>query len=267
MSFPFEHIQKKSVGRSSVKSIGELQRTRCFQVSCTEKPCVEGISKDKKYYSCLVHFISEVDATERMAEGSVQVIDEQALISQTPPTNELWKEAIAEVVLEMYSLQKGEEEVMRKDPLSILGMNNPKHKSSLAKLHGSVAAEKLVASNESKRNKTANSALPMKRKAAVPVSGPYQRIAQRRDDGQLSAIEANAKDMREETEAEKKARLADEEKNASGAQCKACGSRWTETRTLGLLDNSRTETWGFKDAAVSYCVTCCKCEHVETFTE
>ena len=73
--------------------------------------------------------------------------------------------------------------------------------------------------------------------------------------------------MNEETEAEKKVRLADEEKKANGLPCQACGSRWTETRTISMVENSRSETWGFKDALSSYSVACNKCKHLGTFTE
>ena len=266
MSFPFEHIEKSSTGLVTQKSLVELQKSRCFRISCTERACIERSSGDTKYSSCLLHFVSEVDATEIVAEGNVRVIDQQTLISQIPQTNELWMEAIAEVVLEMYNLQREEEEVIRKDPLSILGMNNPKHRSSLAKMHGSAAAEKLSVINESESSGVFNSVKSAKRKAET-VSDPYQRIAQRRDDGNLSAIEANAKDLQEETEAEKKVRLADEEKKANGLPCQACGSRWTETRTISMVENSRSETWGFKDALSSYSVACNKCKHIGTFTE
>ena len=263
--FPFEHIERKRRDGADL-SLSELRKGRCFQVGCGEKPCVE---IGEKYCSCLMHFVAELDATAKLGdEGAVAVLDQKVLMTQTPQCNVLWKEAIAEVILEMFSLQKEEEELMRKDPLSILGMNNPKHRSSLAKLHGSAVAESITAGKLGGADKKKGANLtPMKRKSNLAVSDPYARIAQRRDDGRLSAIEANAKEMHEETEAEKKKRLQEEEKVAAGVACKACGSRWTETRTLSLVDNSRTETWGFKDAPSSYAITCNKCRHVETFTE
>jgi DNA-directed RNA polymerase subunit M/transcription elongation factor TFIIS len=264
--FPFEHIEKKKRGGPEASEEGllsELKKGRCFQMGCEEKPCVE---LGKSYYSCLVHFVAEADATMKMGEGAVEVIDQKALMTQTPQCNELWKEAIAEVVLEMFSLQKEEEEVMRKDPLSILGMNNPKHKSSLAKMHGSAVAESVTAGRLGGEKKS-STMTPMKRKASAAVTDAYARIAQRRDDGALGAIEANAKTMHEETAEEKQLKLREEEMNAAGVACNACGSRWTETRTLGLLDNSRTETWGFKDAPSTFSVACNKCKHVATFTE
>ena len=71
----------------------------------------------------------------------------------------------------------------------------------------------------------------------------------------------------DEEKAEKQARLEKEEKEANGVPCLACGSKWTATRLVELVENSRSETWGFKDAPQLWKTECFKCQHTHSFND
>jgi hypothetical protein len=270
MSFPFEHIERRRAQvLDATASLEKVKKSQCAHQGCTSKPSLEaGVNKMNRFYVCLAHFIADPNASALLATASV--VDQEALLGQNQHAGEMWREVISEVILDMFDLQRQEEEAMRKDPLSILGLNRPSATQSLAKLHGSAAVEKVSSSSSSSSSSSPQEKQRMaqKRKAPPGKVDPYTRIAQRRDDGALGAMIMVANEEEEEETAElKKAREAEEEKNASGLPCVACGSRWTETRTISLLDTSRSETWGFKDAPSTVATTCLKCKHVDTFTE
>ena len=248
-------------------SLEKVKKSQCAHQGCTSKPSLEaGVNKMNRFYVCLAHFIADPNASALLATASV--VDQEALLGQNQHAGEMWREVISEVILDMFDLQRQEEETMRKDPLSILGLNRPSATQSLAKLHGSAAVEKVSSSSSSSSSsKQEKQRASQKRKAPSGKVDPYTRIPQRRDDGNLGAMIMVSNEEEEETAECKKAREAEEEKSASGVPCVACGSRWTETRTISLLDTSRSETWGFKDAPSTVATTCLKCKHVDTFTE
>jgi hypothetical protein len=140
MSDPFKYINSKEVDMTSKeeKALQRLQ-TRCFEVSCEMAPCLLiCVSSDisSRYCSCLLHYVGQQDADFHLSSGSVSVFDQERLRSQTPQVNELLKEVVADVILDMYDLQKQEEEKLRKDPLSILSLNRPSQTKTLAREHG-----------------------------------------------------------------------------------------------------------------------------------
>ncbi len=269
---PFKHINSK-VAKQAAISMDERQfarlSKRCYEASCPIEPCIlvtQSQFQESRYCSCLLHYIAQREASAALEGGQVTVFDQERLRVQTPQVNELWKEIVADVVLDMFALQKEEEEKLRKDPLSILSLNRPSQAKSVAQIHGAGAAERALDSdsNSNKKRKAPSGAAKNNAKASDEVLDPYRRINHRHDNLLGSSM------AEEYTEAEKiarNARLEKEEKEADGEPCLACGSKWTATRLVELVENSRSETWGFKDAPVQFRTECFKCQHIHSFTE
>ena len=193
------------------------------------------------------------------------MFDQNKLRAQTPQVNELWKEVVVDVALDMFSLQKEEEDKLRKDPLSILSLNRPSQAKSVAQIHGTDAAERALHSgiDSSKKRKVPSGVEPNPRDA---ILDPYKRI-NHRNDNLLGSSLIPVHEETEDEKAEREARLKKEESEANGTPCQACGSKWTATRLVELVENSRSETWGFKDAPQMWRTECFKCQHIHSFTE
>ena len=239
---------------------------RCYEASCKLEPCIlVKESQNTQYCSCLLHYIAQREASAVLEGGLVSVFDQNKLRAQTPQVNKLWEEIVADVVLDMFALQKEEEEKLRKDPLSILSLNRPSQAKSVAQIHGAGAAERALGSNteSSKKRKAPSGA---KINARDEIIDPYKRI-NHKNENLLGSSLASAREETEDEKAERRARLEREEREANGMLCRACGSKWTATRLVELVENSRSETWGFKDAPQLWRTECFKCQHIHSFTE
>lgn len=267
---PFKHINNRVAKQAVSKEETQFARLsqRCYEASCRVEPCIlVKQSQDTQYCSCLLHYIAQREASAVLEGGLVSVFDQRRLTAQTPQVNELWKEVAADVVMDMFELQKKEEEKLRKDPLSILSLNRPSQAKSVAQIHGAGAAERALdtggSSSSSKKRKVHSGVKVVEKDGKLD---PYKRI-NHQNDNLLGSFASSGLEETEEEKAEKQARLEKEEKEANGVPCLACGSKWTATRLVELVENSRSETWGFKDAPQLWKTECFKCQHTHSFND
>jgi hypothetical protein len=84
----------------------------CF--ICKKSSCIEVGSASL----CLLHYVTKESNNNEI----VIVSDKEELAVQSVLVRDMWSNAITDVLLQMYDLQKEEEESIRRDPLSLLTM-------------------------------------------------------------------------------------------------------------------------------------------------
>ena len=184
---------------------------------------------------CLRHFSSSL---LNGSDAPPLVSDEGELARQTGEVKILWTEAITEVVLRMFALQKTEEEALRKDPLSILSMNKRKSNKVLKRKFGYYSLLQTSQSTTATR--------PVLSIAAPTAAG-----------GRLLHMTSDS--LREMEEREAREREA-----ADGDVCSSCGSKWTFRAPRMGYDISKSEVWGSRhDEAEIFSITCKSCLHVQ----
>ena len=179
------------------------------------------------------------------------MVDNNELIRQSGDVKEAWGDAITEVVLEMLEMQRKEEDMLRRDPLSILTINKKANKTELKRKFGDTSLEQLSTRRQEK------------------TTVKFQRADQSnpcRDDGKRyfkllsSHLSGDVEDLQKEIEQRER-----REKEASdGDPCVHCGSKWTFNSNLSSFDISKAEVWGNKDVAETFTTTCKDCGHVAT---
>ena len=187
---------------------------------------------------CLQHFSSNLlDG----CDAPPLVSDEGELARQTGDVKNLWTEAITDVVLRMFALQKKEEEALRKDPLSILSMNKSKSSKVLKRKFGDHSLLQTSQSTTTKRPALPTGAAPF------PTAGGGRLLHMTND---------SFREMEE--------REAREREAADGDACSSCGSKWTFRAPRMGFDISKAEVWGSRhDEAEIFSITCKSCLHVQ----
>ena len=203
---------------------------------------------------CLRHFVAVV-------EDEIAVIsNNDELVRQSCAVKDLWNEAITDVTLEMFELQKKEEDSLRKDPLSILTMNSKTSKGELKRKFGSQSMEQIFASGLHQ----GQSSKPNTKRPAAKNQLPLHQPSEKRYfkllsshltsiDGDRMRISIDEKTMRER-------------ESADGEVCRKCGSRWTFKSELSGYDITKSEVWGNKDTPDVFSITCKECLFVSTET-
>jgi hypothetical protein len=262
-------INKKSTSSSSSIIISNINSSssnssKCY--SCKERSCLRIDGKDV----CLLHFSLSKHAVDytnltknknkfsRDDKRCPTITDHSVLDNQKINVQDLWKEAISDVILNMFDLQQDEQDMLRKDPLAIIQLeSNPINRTSFT-ISNEITnpndnndkndilkyANKIV-------NQTSASGAKLKRLSFTPneVDGddnPY--VKKRTAAKSIWQTGLSSKDKEEqlnkvkEKEAEEE-RLANDDPNA--LPCLSCSSKWTNIRLdSGNCDISKNETWG-----------------------
>ena len=204
-------------------------------------------------YLCLLHFVA-VDE-----DGVAVVSNNDELVRQSSAVKDLWNEAITEVTLEMFELQKKEEDSLRKDPLSILTMNSKTSKGELKRKFGSQSMEQVFASGsqEGQSSKPSTNKRPAaNHQQDQPREKRHFKLLSSHlssDDGERMKKIIDERNMRER-------------EGADGEACRKCGSRWTFKSELSGYDITKSEVWGNKDTPDVFSITCKECLFVSTET-
>lgn len=208
---------------------------------CSERACL--VCKEESL--CLRHFVGKQDK----GEVAPFVFSQDALNNQTPLVKDLWNDAIAEVVLRMFELQKAEEDTLRKDPLAILAQNKSSTKKALKQQFGE--SDFFIKSLESQQ--------PKQPKLMAPRGGGVGVTDFQRGFSLLSGASSSATELTQQIkEIEAKSRA-----EADGDPCRVCGSKWTTTTHTSSYDIGKSEVWGNKDGGETVTVTCRDCFHRE----
>ena len=114
-------------------------KSKCLY--CSQDACISSKTRNL----CLLHY-SRSNSILNQTNNNIcttskgnnsnefKISDQLALNNQHPMMESLWKEAITDVVLRMYELQKEEQECLRKDPLSMLSFNTTRINPSTLKM-------------------------------------------------------------------------------------------------------------------------------------
>ena len=266
-----------SVGRPGTKQHAK-PAISCYSDTCSHTACLRieekadshAVDPIAPYTSCLVHFVAQLDSNEQVLTRSVTILDNALLTHQNLMMNELWKEAITDVVMDMYALQKEEQETLRKDPLSILSLNR-KSKSKQVNSMFNISTNKRSVDEEAEEevqydHRPGHMGIEIKKKKVGSStissskednsSNPYAR----------SSILGNRKlgDVSSSYDANKR---KDKEREAEKTPCESCKSRDTIETQQGLMHSGavENEVWGFKDRKAYTTVICRSCGHQATF--
>ena len=250
-------------------------------IACHHSPCLSIASTTTKQndnddnisYSCLQHFVSHVEIDQLLLECNVRLMDEEIFHSQTSGVNSMWKEAIGDLILQMYILQRKEESKLRLDPLSVLSHNPQQKQKELVKALGGPVAHHLqsttssIKSNIGNIDNTSHKKLTkindMTNSSETYASNPYIRRDTDRSGSLFTGLnQASASLKRMEKIAAEEEAAAE---LAATTRCTNCGSAWVIERNSEPVDGTRGEIWGSKDVPSITYVVCKKCTHVATF--
>lgn len=189
---------------------------------CSKSACVI----QNGHYLCLLHHC----ASKGVLLKGTKIYDENELQNQSTFVERLWRDAVSDVIMRMYDIQKSEEELLKNDPLEILTMNVlpvPDYSTS-------------------------------KRSIKRPIStGSSTRAGK-----QLPKLNEEKKNVESITENSSSHHTMTTTENP---KCENCDSR--DTRTVysapgGNLNVSKNETWGSKSAhSVMINFECKSCGH------
>ena len=219
---------------SEYLEIRHILRVNMECTQCSARSCV--LVKTKNV--CLRHFVSLMAGDK--TDAFVFNVDEVA--NQAIGVKRLWDDAIGEVALRMFELQKKEEETLRKDPLSILTMNKMTTKKALQQQFGEASDFLKSLPQEQPTRKSSSTSVD---------SGNSKR-------GFFLLTDHQEHLARQMDEIEKKSRA-----NADGDACRVCGSNWTTTTYSAHYDIGKSEVWGNKDAGETLVIICRECHHRE----
>ena len=172
----------------------------------------------------------------------------------------MWKDALTELVVRMYELEKEEKRLAKADPFSIMAMHAP-------------------------RIDISSFALPDKlrkagRKRRVPDGGgenddhPDGQSTPRDEGpfpGSTTRVKMRPSSIWSHKGATENARLADLDgpiEKADGPPCSSCAAPTFVEQVGGTSSSCKSETWGFKDAPEAiYRMTCRACGVSTTYSE
>ena len=110
-------------------------KSKCLY--CSQIACISSKTRNL----CLLHYSRSNSILKQKNininnsnSNEFEISNQSALNNQHPMMESLWKEAITDVVLRMYELQKEEQECLRKDPLSMLSFNTTRINPSTLKM-------------------------------------------------------------------------------------------------------------------------------------
>ena len=281
---PFAHLQELSDEQRELKR-RRLQNKpvrRCCVPNCGSEPCLQlqretaaalgtDPATETVVHMCMPHFVAQADADEQLLRAGVVLLDEATFLSQSAKVGDLWQQAVGDLVLQMYALQRREESAARKDPLAVLSRNAPQKQKQLVRVLGGPvehlqrSAAKAPTANARQHQVSASSSSSSSSSSAA--TNPYVRRDTDRS-GSLftglgngvAALQRMERAAREEEQAAEKAAST----NPAAARCAACGSAWVSERNNDTMDGTRGEIWGSKDTPLLLYTHCKKCEHVET---
>lgn len=200
---------------------------------------------------CLRHFVAKPDKGD---SGAPFVFNQEALKNQTPLVKDLWNDAIADVVLRMFELQKAEEDTLRRDPLAILARNKSSTKKALKQQFGE--SDFFAQAQQPKQMGPRPMGAGAEARAARAGTGVTD-VASKRGFSLLSGSSSTTTELAQQMEEiEKKSRA-----EADGDACRVCGSNWTTTTFSSSYDIGKSEVWGNKDGGETITVSCRDCFH------
>jgi len=292
---PFEHLRELSDEQRELKR-RRLEGTvahRCCVHDCGSKPCLqvnlaqhgpsaslplseseEAPPRVRTVRMCMQHFVAQPDADEQLLHAEVALLDEAVFLAQSSGVGDLWQQAVGELALQMYRLQRVEEAAARSDPLAVLSQSRAapqKHKQLSRVLGGPVEhlqrGSAKPAAAPAKQHTSASSSSSSA--AASFKTNPYIRRDTDRSGSLFSglgnstaALARMERTAREEEAAAERAAAA----NPTAARCAACNSAWVSERNNDTTDGTRGEIWGSKDTPLLLYTHCKKCDHIETST-
>ncbi len=274
---PFEHLRELSEeqrkDREKRKRIAIEEDVCSYSIKedgCSSLVCLSIGESNSIRYSCLKHFVAQLEFDDMLINEKVNLYNEIAFHEQSIGMNTLWTKAIGELVIQMYGLQRIEEAKMRSDPLAILSLNTHDKQKELSRSLGAPVPIRasLSSSSPSGISKKASTTAFASASADDPYrSNPYIRRNTNRG-GFFSGLGNESKEtvlarMEKETKDEENAAELNALKNQA-PKCSLCGSAWVTTRSSDVVDGGRSEIWGSKDVSTIHYTECKKCNHVES---
>lgn len=172
-------------------------------------------------------------------------INNKELAEQSAGVKSLWNDVISETVLRMLELQKIEEDILRKDPLSIISVNSTARKELKRKF-----GDKFLEKSNSKKEVSRKSS-PDQNKSNVEEQKYFKLLS--------SHHSTNSESLHKEIEKINERDRA----NATGDKCTKCQSNWTIRSDHSSYGFTKAEVWGNKDNTDIVLIKCKECDHVE----
>ena len=249
---------------------------------------------------CLIHFAQsdDIHLDARDKSGAKMSRDEAEVRKQEEELRNLWRDALEDVVLRMYDLQKEEQEKARTDPFAMMAMQAPRidittfkkakrkrYDNSHRQQQQEGGREGEQESREEGRGFTTAMTVRKKNQASQGSSSSSSSSSSKAGTGrggimsranQLWLINGSEGDSRlqrlEEVAAAQQEQGGAFLSSAMGAGpvCESCGSDETYMLQTGGFGSNvgKSETWGSKDLPEAiFRVTCSTCGFVSTVRE
>lgn len=237
-------IGKKRVLSAPLSAIEALGDGKCCL--CEENACIQAYTR----YFCLLHYstseyVVEYSLSEKKENSKnsnsnknshIKIVDEIECERQNMKMQDLWRNAIVDVVSQMYEYQEHEQDEIRKNPFSEVTLNAAKFECP------TLPFEKLKELFPLS-GRTAPSSTLSPKKSAISKSKPSS----------LWIVNSTASNESGEED--------DEDKDAAdNVLCDKCGSSNTrELFSTGMQDISRSEVWGSKNPTQTFQFICNNC--------